>query len=91
MKLKNLIECIKLSDTDYLNMKNKAQMYDKMISTIQIEGYQEYEEVRDGYGHVVNTLPKAISYTVNIDIEKMFAAAGIIFNKDVTKFNVTGF
>jgi hypothetical protein len=91
MKLKNLIERIKLSDTDYQNMKEKSQMYDKMMSTIQVEGHQEYEEACDAYGHVVMTFPKAMLYTVNIDVEKMLAAGGITFDKNITKFNVTGF
>lgn len=91
MKLKNLIERVKLSELDFQNIKNKAKMYDAMMSTIQVEGHQEYEEVVNAYGHVVMTFPKAMNYTVNIDIEKMLAAGGVTFNKTTTKFNVTGY
>ena len=91
MKLKNLIERIKLSDADYKNMKEKAQRFDKMMSTIQVEGIVEYEEVCNAHGHIMTTVPKTMSHTVNIDVEKMFAAGGITFDKNVTKFNVTGF
>ena len=91
MKLKNLIECIKLSDVDYQNMKNKAQKFDKMMSTIQVEGHQEHEEACDAHGHVIMTFPKTMTYTVSVDIKDMLAAGGIIFDKSVTKFNVTGY
>ena len=91
MKLKNLIERIKLSELDFQNIKNKAKMYDAMMSAIQVEGHQEYEEAWDAYGHVVMTFPKAMFYTVNIDIEKMLAAGGVTFDKTATKFNVTGY
>lgn len=91
MKLKSLIERIKCSDADYQNMKNKSQMFDKMMSTIQIEGHQEYEEVYNVHGHVIMTFPKAMNYTVSVDIKEMLAAGGIVFNEDVVKFNVTGY
>ena len=91
MKLKNLIERIKCSDADYRNMKNKSQMFDKMMSTIQIERHQEYEKVCDAHGHVIMTFPKAMTYTVSVDIKEMLAAGGINFDENVVKFNVTGY
>jgi hypothetical protein len=91
MKLKNLIERIKLSDTDYQNMKEKAQRFDKMMSTIQVEGIVEYEEARNAHGYVLMTFPTSKSYTVSIDIKEMLAAGGIMFDENVVKFNVTGY
>ncbi len=91
MKLKNLIECIKLSDADYQNMKEKAKRFDKMMFTIKVEGYQEYEEAYDGYGRVVMTFPKAMNYIVSVDIKEMLAAGGIVFDEHTVKFNITGF
>lgn len=91
MKLKNLIECIKLSDADYQYMKIKSQMYDKMMSTIQVEGTVEYEEVRDAHGYVLTTFPTSKSCTVSIDIKEMLAAGGVVCDDRGVKFNVMGF
>lgn len=91
MKLQSLIERIKLSEADYQNMKNKAQRFDKMMSTIQVEGIVEYEEVCDAHGHILTTFPTSKSCTVSIDIKEMLAAGGVAFDDRAVKFNVMGF
>lgn len=66
-------------------------MYDNMMSTIECNSTVEYEEARDKENHIVARFPKSKTMTVHIDIEKMLAAGGIVFDKNAVILNVTGF
>lgn len=86
-----LIERIKLSESDYLNMKEFSRRYGAMMSTIECNATAEYDDVFDKENHNIISLLKSKTMTVNIDIEKMLAAGGIAFDKHAVTLNVTGF
>ena len=90
MKIRCLIERIKLSDSEYLTMKAQSQMYKAMISTIKYGSNMEYEDICDDVGNLINKIPKSNTVTVHINVTEMLAEGGITFNKNVVKLDVTG-
>lgn len=90
MKIRCLIERIKLSDSEYLTMKAQSQMYKAMISTIEYSSDSEYEDAFDDNGVPIKSFLKARTATVHINITDMLAEGGITFNKNVVKLDVTG-
>ena len=89
-KIRCLIERIKLSESDYAMMKAQAQMYNAMMSTVRYDIEREYEPVYDANGILVTNLFKARVSTIRINITDMLAEGGLVFNKNVVKFDVTG-
>lgn len=86
-KLHSLIERIKLSESEYLSMKSKAQMYSDMMSTVKCECNTDYEDIKNN-GHAIARFPKSRTMTLNIDVEQMLASGGITFDKNAVKLNV---
>lgn len=89
-KFRCLIERIKLSESDYLTMKSRSQMYMAMMSTIRYNTELECESVYDANGILITNLFKSKVSTIHINITKMLAACGITFNKNDVKLDVTG-
>ena len=90
MKIRCLIERIKLSDSEYLTMKAQSQMYKAMISTIKFSSNAIYEDLVDGDGNLINRIPKSKTAIVHVNFTDMLAEGGIAFNKNVVKLDVTG-
>lgn len=90
MKIRYLIERIKLSDSEYLTMKAQSQMYKAMMSTVKYSSGSEYSDVFDADGVLVTSIRQARTATVHINIVDMLAEGGITFNKNAVKLNVTG-
>lgn len=90
MKIRCLIERIRLSESDYLVMKAQSQMYQAMMSTIEYSSDSEYEDTFDDNGIPIKSFLKARTATVHINITDMLAEGGITFNKNVVKFDITG-
>ena len=90
MKIRCLIERIKLSDSEYLTMKAQSQMYKAMMSTVKYSSGSEYSDVFDADGVLVTSIRQARTATVHINIVDMLAEGGITFNKNAVKLNVTG-
>lgn len=90
-KFLRLVERIKLSESDYLNMKEQSRRYGAMMSTIEYNVTAEYDDVLDKENRTIISFPKSKTMTVNIDIEKILAAGGIVFDKNAVTLNVTGF
>lgn len=90
MKIRCLIERIKLSESDYLTMKAQSQMYKAMMSTIKYSSNTVYEDIADNDGNLINRILKAKTATVHINITDMLAEGGITFNKNAVKFDITG-
>lgn len=84
--LHSLIERIKLSESDYLSMKSKAQMYSDMMSTIEYERNTDYEYIKKNGKNIARFPSKTI--TINIDVEQMLANGGITFDENLVKLNV---
>ena len=85
-KLHSLIERIKLSESDYLSMKSKAQMYSDMMSAIKYECNTDYEDIKSN-GQTIARFPRSKTMTLNIDVEQMLENGGITFDKNAVKLN----
>lgn len=90
MKIRCLIERIKLSESDYMTMKAQSQMYKAMMSTIKYSSGSEYSDVFDADGVLVTSIRQARTATVHINIVDMLAEGGVTFNKKAVKLDVTG-
>lgn len=90
MKIRCLIERIKLSDSEYLTMKAQSQMYKAMMSTIKCSSNAIYEDIVDSDGNLINRIPKSKTAIVHVNIADMLAEGGVTFNKNVVKLDVTG-
>lgn len=91
MKIRYLIERIKLSESDYLTMKAQSQMYKAMMSTVKYSSDTEYEDVFDDNGNIIKRFLKARTATIHINIVDMLAEGGITFNNNTVKLDVTEF
>lgn len=89
-KIHYLIERIRLSESDYLTMKAKSQMYSAMMSTVKYSSSADYEDIKDAADNVITKICKAKTATIDIDIIEMLAEGGITFDKNAVKLNVTG-
>lgn len=89
-KIHCLLERIKLSESDYITMKARSQMYSAMMSTIRYTTDSECEPVYDSKGCLITNLFSAKVITININITDMLAEGGITFNKNMVKLNITG-
>jgi hypothetical protein len=90
MKIRFLLERIKLSESDYITMKAQSQMYKAMMSTIKYSSNTVYEDIVDDTGNLINRIPKSNTAIVHINITEMLAEGGVTFNKNVVKLDVTG-
>lgn len=90
MKIRYLLERIKLSESDYLIMKAQAQMYKAMMSTVKYSSNAIYEDIVDDAGNLINRVPKSNTAIIHINITEMLAEGGVTFNKNVVKLDVTG-
>ena len=90
IKIRCLIERIKLSDSEYLTMKTQSQMYKAMMSTVKYSLDTEYEDAFDDNGNIIKRFLKARTATIHINIVDMLAEGGITFNKNAVKLDVTG-
>ena len=90
MKIRCLIERIKLSDSEYLTMKAQSQMYKAMMSTVKYSSDTEYEDAFDDNGNLIKRFLKARTATIHINIVDMLAEGGVTFNKNAVKLDITG-
>ena len=90
MKIRFLLERIKLSESDYITMKAQSQMYKAMMSTIKYSSNTVYEDIVDDTGNLINRIPKSNTAIVHINITEMLAEGGVTFNKNVVKLDITG-
>lgn len=90
MKIRYLLELIKLSESDYLIMKAQSQMYKAMMSTVKYSSNVVYEDIVDDTGNLINRIPKSNTAIVHINITEMLAEGGVTFNKNVVKLDITG-
>ena len=89
-KLHYLNERIRLSESNYLTMKVKSQMYDAMMSNITYSSEVEHEDIKDIHGNVITRIYKGKTAAIDVDIVEMLANGGITFDKTAVKLNVTG-
>lgn len=87
-KILCLFERIRLSESDYKNIKLKAQLYDNMMSTIDFNINNESEDIKDKDGNIIYRFPKSKTANMNIDMMKMLKAGGVTFDLDAVKLNI---
>lgn len=87
-KILCIFERIRLSESDYKNIKLKAQLYDNMMSTIDFNINNESEDIKDKDGNIIYRFPKSKTANMDIDIVEMIKAGGVTFDLDAVKLNV---
>jgi hypothetical protein len=86
-----LLERIKLPESNYLDMKTRAKMFDDMMSAVTYSLNADYEDAIDIFGNVVARIYKDKIITLDVDVIKMLAAGGITFDKNSVQLNIIGF
>lgn len=89
-KLHNFVERVKMSELDYLVMKEKSEKFDKMMSTISIDVSTEYKEIKSKNGDLIYRVPRKQG-SINVDTPAMLKAAGIIFDSQVDLISKGGY
>lgn len=89
-KLTSLIERIKLSETAYSFIKAEAKMYEAMMSNIVTSSSNEWEDIKDANGNVITSICKGKTVIIDVDIVKMLAAGGFVYDKDKFTLNIIG-
>ena len=92
MKLKEkwniFLERSKLSNSEYLSMKEKAKRFDDMLAAISFETNSKYTYVQDNEGICILRVPKSKTLTISINAPDLMKAAGIEYNKYCTNMQV---
>lgn len=92
MKLKEnlrmLLERIKLSNFDYLTMKEKSKRFDNMLAAISLETNSKKIYIRDNEGICILRVPESKTLTVSINAPDLMKAVGIEYNKCCTNIKV---
>lgn len=88
-KFRNFIERLRLSESEYLTMKEQSEKFEGMMSTCNFEiGESEFIDIQDKAGNIVHRFPKSKTATLNVNIDKMLKEAGIVYDKDRVTLNV---
>lgn len=88
-KLHNFIERMKMSDGEYLTMKEQSDKYKGMMSACEFQvNDPEYIDVKDSSGNVLHRFTKSRSASLNVNIEDMLRNGGIIYDKKRVSLNV---
>lgn len=87
-KIGNFIEKMRLSETDYLMMKDQSEKYKSMMSTMNVDTHAEFENIETESGIVLRRFPKSQTVTLNVDVKDMLRAGGVICDLDPIKLNV---
>ncbi len=92
MKLKEnlrmLLERIKLSNFDYLTMKEKSKRFDDMLAAISLETNAEYIPVEHPKGCVIAKVLKSKSLTISVNIPDLMKGVGIVYDRTLSNIKV---
>lgn len=92
MKLKEklyiFLERSKLSNLEYLTMKEKAKRLDDMLDSISLETNAEYIPVEKPKGCVIAKVLKAKSLTISVNIPDLMKGVGIVYDRQLTNINI---
>lgn len=92
MKLKEnlrmLLERIKLSNSEYLAMKEKSKRFDNMLAAISLETNAKYIDVKDNKGVHIFKFPESKNLTISINVPDLMKGVGIEYNKCCTNIKV---
>ena len=88
-KFMNFIERLKLSESEYLTIKEQSEKFKNMMSTCEFKlGEPEFTDVKDKEGNIVHRIPKNRTATLNVNVDEMLKEAGIVYDKDRVTLNV---
>ena len=82
------LERSKLSNSQYLTMKEKAKRFDDMLAAISMEINAEYILVERPKGCVIAKVLKSKSLTISVNIPDLMKGAGIVYDRQLTNINV---
>ena len=88
-KVHNFIERVRMSESDYLTMKEQSNKFENMISSCEFKlDEPEYTDVKDAYGNILHRFKKSQSASLNINIDEMLKNGGILYDKERVKLNI---
>ena len=87
-KVHNFIERVRMSESDYLTMKEQSNKFENMMSSCEFKLEPEYTDVKDADGNILHKFRKSQSASLNINIDKMLKNAGILYDKERVKLNI---
>ena len=87
-KLHIFLERFKLSNSEYLTMKEKAKRFDNMLAAISMETNAEYLPVERPNGCVIAKVLISKSLTISVNIPDLMKGAGIVYDRQLTNINI---
>ena len=88
-KVHNFIERVRMSESDYLTMKEQSNKFENMMSSCEFKlDEPEYMDVKDADGNILHRFIKSQSASLNINIDEMLKNGGILYDKERVKLNI---
>mgnify|MGYP000030120755 FL=1 len=89
-KVHNFIERARMSESDYLTMKEQSNKFENMMSSCEFKlDEPEYTDVKDADGNIImHRFKKFQSASLNINIDEMLKNGGILYDKERVKLNI---
>lgn len=88
-KVHNFIERVRMSESDYLTMKEQSNKFENMMSSCEFKlDEPEYTDVKDADGNILHRFKKPQSASLNINIDEMLKNGGILYDKERVKLNI---
>ena len=88
-KVHNFIERVRMSESDYLTMKEQSNKFENMMSSCEFKlDEPEYTDVKDTDGNILHRFKKSQSASININIDEMLKNGGILYDKERVKLNI---
>lgn len=82
------LERFKLSNSEYLTMKEKAKKFDDMLAAISMETNAEYLPVERSNGCVIAKVLISKSLTISVNIPDLMKGADIVYDRQLTNIKV---
>lgn len=82
------LERSKLSNSQYLTMKEKAKRFDDMLASISLETNAEYIPVEKPKECVIAKVLRSKSLTISVNIPDLMKGAGIVYDRQLTNINI---
>lgn len=82
------LERSKLSNSEYLTMKEKSKKIDDMLAAISMETNAEYIPVERPNGCVIAKVLISKSLTISVNIPDLMKGAGIVYDRQLTNIKV---
>jgi len=84
LSITSAFERLKMTNEEFKELRYKAQKYDDILSTIEIETSAEYEDFRI-HGALISRMPKNKKCSIKIDTNKILNIIGIKPSKEGVK------